>query len=287
MFIYFVAVGPGKTGRDAIESVLRYKEPESRLIVLNDTKKEFLLDQAWGDIEVFTPNAIPAKYSQTKSTYGLLYLKKTMLLDFAVEKYRKASGYIYLDDDALLIREGLENLVRDLFISNPNVGIAGAYKISASDGSPRDFRPPAKSFRNQINPLNLVRRGKGWFTLRKVISRAKSNGYEMGEHALGGALLFSSAFISSLVADSDLTSLAWADSNIPEDSCFALACKALGFELLDFSAPADPLAIKWRGLTAEPEELIKSGKYLIHSTDYSDLMTGEEVLAFFRKERNR
>ncbi len=285
MFVYFVAVGPGHTGTDAIESVLKYKQKNSTLIVLNDTKSEFSVAENWVDCEIFMPTKVPSKYAQIKSTYGLLYYKKILLLDYAASKFPEAEGYIYLDDDALLIREGLEHVTSELFQANPKIGIAGAYKLSAKDASPRDFEPVAKTISLQTGLVGLIRNRTSWKLVRTVLKRAKRNGYILGEHVLGGALIFSATFVNTLVKDELFLSPIWADVNVPEDACFALACCAAGFSMHDFSLPGDPLAIQWRGLSAEPDELIQSGKYLIHSTDFSAKLQQKEILDYFRAQR--
>ena len=96
-------------------------------------------------------------------------------------------------------------------------------------------------------------------------SRADANGYEPGEHPLGGAYIHSGAAVRAMHRNGWLDLPLLAHSGMGEDHLFSLLTVAAGFRIADFGGPDDPLAVRWRGLPAHPSQLLADGKLVTHS----------------------
>lgn len=287
MHVFMIASGPGSDATDAIESVFFHKQNGSALFILNDTRKKFDLKPQWSNLKVFTPTGIPERYKKTKSTYGLLFWKKLLAFEEVQRVFPQMESLIYLDDDALLINFGLEKRVEALTESNPNFGMAGAYKFSARDGSLRDMTPIRKSIQSHTNQIAKIRNHGAAKVLSQMTTASISYGYEIGDHVLGGACVYSREVLESFTHQRKFNLNKLLSAQVADDALMSLASTSLGFKLVDFSGEGDPLSVQWKGLASEPEDLIKQGKMLVHSTDFSESLGRSGVLEYFKNRRSK
>lgn len=74
-------------------------------------------------------------------------------------------------------------------------------------------------------------------------------------------------------------------SNLCDDHIMPLLTVAGGYRIADFGGPADPLALRWRGLPAHPLDLLAAGKLATHSVrSWADL-DEQQIRAIFAEAR--
>ena len=99
------------------------------------------------------------------------------------------------------------------------------------------------------------------------------------------------SYIHSFRAADDTYTRGWFDqpyfatSLLGEDHIMSLLAVAAGYRIADFGGPDDPLALKWRGLPAHPEELLANKKLVTHSVRSWENMTEDEIRGIFRAAR--
>jgi hypothetical protein len=190
-----------------------------------------------------------------------------------------------LDVDALLIGSGLAERAVDKFAADPKIGLIGSYR-TAPDGSIRDWSWGARMLRMESGLLGLRHPGLR-ASHRRLLRLARSNGYIYGEHPLGGG------YIHSLDLADDIRARGWWDipalapSRLGEDMIMGLLAVAAGYRVADFGGPDDPVAERWRGLPAHPDELLAKGKLLTHSVRFWEDLQEPELRRIFREVRTR
>ncbi len=121
--------------------------------------------------------------------------------------------------------------------------------------------------------------------LRKYLNLARAHGYVDGEHALGGAYIHSYEAASSLYRNGWLDQPLLASSKLGEDQIMALLTRAAGWRIADFGGPEDPMALKWRGLPAHPDDLLARRKLITHSVRGWNDLTEPEIRQTFAQAR--
>jgi hypothetical protein len=158
-----------------------------------------------------------------------------------------------IDTDALIINPGLLEEIEERFASNPRIGMLGSCRVTCT-GAQRDFAPTAKQFE---------RTGSYWTA---IIAQAKRYGYELGEHAQGGAYVISHPCLQAMKSAGYLQPRTSRDF-VGEDAIFSLYTRALNYEIADF-ALSGPLGIAFQGLPMTKEDLVAQGKKVVHSVKY-------------------
>ena len=109
--------------------------------------------------------------------------------------------------------------------------------------------------------------------------------YIRGEHALGGAVLYRGDTVREMHRCGFLDCPEFARSLLGEDFIFGLMTVAAGYHTGDFSGPGDPLALRWKGLPAAPEELLAKGKLVTHSVRFWADRREAEIREYFAAAR--
>jgi hypothetical protein len=117
------------------------------------------------------------------------------------------------------------------------------------------------------------------------VARAREHGYVPGEHALGAAVLFRGDTIREMHRRGMLDYPELAHVRIGDDHILGLLTVAAGYRIGDFSGPDDPLAVRWRGLPAAPEDLLGAGKLITHSVRSWADMAEAEIRDYFAAHR--
>lgn len=212
---------------------------------------------------------------------------------------------VQLDTDALAIgdfRPSIEAAIE----RRPEVAVWGAHRENVEGGEPRDF----SMFRLALVLAQLPVRARvgvngsrrklaveqalvgplapGRKFVRSALSAARSNGYETGEHCLGGAY--------AITADAarELREQGWLDdplavhgTRLADDVLLGLLVRAAGLELGSLVGPGQAFAIKFQGLLAEPEELIARGHAIVHSVKNHEGRCEADLRSCFRRARTR
>jgi hypothetical protein len=273
--VVVIPAGPRDDVPDTLRSVLRYANPW-HVIVIDDTKGrgiEFSHDKL-----TIIPPAID---SSRFSTYGQLWVSLAAAFRYAVET-TEFDLLLRLDADALLLGPGIGEVASTRFERYPRLGALGAYRIGP-DGGARDWTPARKNIEAELG-LRGLRQPSTRKTLQKLITDAP--GYILGEHILGAAVVYRGQTIRAMYDRGLLDLAGLANSATDEDHLFGLITVAAGYEMGDFSGPEDPMAVRWKGLPAAPEELLKAGKLVTHSVRSWEGMGECEIRKYFADARS-
>jgi hypothetical protein len=286
--VVLIPVGPAEKleyVRDTIESILYFTTPSRKIIVSDNTGQDSCeqLKHLFRDITVLKT---PQNYGKGK--YGELYINLSMGLEFMHRNY-DFDVLLGMDADALIIGPNPEEEAIDFFCHNQEFGIIGSYRIDCN-GVQRDFTWPREQLRRETGLFSLLRQPRhlrGVMFLRKIVRKSKKNGYELGEHCMGGAYFASRQCISRLYQHNLLSRREIDWSRLSVDHIFGLFIYAVGLKHGDFSTGRLPMGLRWRGLPCSPEELLVKGKKVTHSTRSYGAMSEAEIRRFFRAQRQK
>jgi hypothetical protein len=263
---------------DSIGSVVHYSTPSRRIIMLDNSERN-LADWFY---EAF-PEVIVLRSPQNYGLSGGLYKSLSLAMLHAYVAF-DFDVLIRMDTDALMIGEGIEDEAINRFRQQPNIGQLGTYTID-TNGDRSEFSWPRQQLQREISFIGWLKDRERCIFLRDLIQRAQAYGYQLGEHVLGGASIFSYAVIEKLLDHNLLLREEIRRSVLQEDHIFSLLVKAVGMDLGDFGGPEQPMAVRWQGLPRSPEALVASGKKLIHSTRFWHAVKEDDIRAFFRAQR--
>jgi hypothetical protein len=276
-----IPAGPRDDIVDTLDSVVRYTDSASRVIVVVDDTKGVHGDRDHiaslsPDIAIIDP--VPAR----PGTDGGLWLKVAAAYRWLLERYQP--GLIMrLDADALFLGSGIEAAGEAAFGQDPQVGMLGSYRIGPS-GAARDFTPVARELRAEIG-LPGLRNPRLRTGLRHFTRLAREHGYEDGEHVLGCAYLHSFP-VAHKINQNGWFDQPWLEaSRLCDDQIMSLLTVAAGYRIADFGGPADPLALKWQGLPAHPDDLLANGKLVTHSVRSWGGLSEKEIRGIFAAAR--
>jgi hypothetical protein len=275
-----IPAGPGDDIDDTLASVLRYTDP-SRVVVIVD-------DVSSASAERYAPpgpssgvvviKAQPAR----PGTEGGLWVKVAPAYRWVLDRYQPGI-VLRLDADAVMLGAGLEAAAEEAFRRAPQVGLLGAYR-TGPDGGTREFPPAARQLRAEIGPRGL-RHPRLRAGLRRYVRLARNCGYVDGEHVLGCAFLLRGEALRS-IDGIGCFSQPWLEaSGLGDDQLMSLMTVAAGYKLADFGGPADPLAVRWRGLPAHPADLLAQGKLVTHSVRSWGGLTERQIRTIFAEAR--
>ncbi len=286
MFSVFVPVGPDERElerlADTLES-LRAHAPaaEVRLMLIDDCPQPRRLERFWPGASIVRTalwnGRVPDRLSaMTAGTFEALRLGQG---EFALK----------LDTDAVVIAPFADS-IRSIFSSDRSIGIVGAFDRAAAGGR-RDWSVWETPIRRASWPLRAVRSGgllprisiptrRERRTTRDVVRAAAANpAYSLGAHCLGGAYAVS----PSLFARGELLDWRpWVRTHLGEDVVLGLLCAAAGLRMQGAVGHAEPFAVSWKGLPAEPARLLQRGHSIVHSVKDGVHGTERELREWFR-----
>ena len=142
----------------------------------------------------------------------------------------------------------------------------------------------AGQLRAETGPRGL-RHPRLWAGLRRCVRLAHDRGYVDGEHVLGCAFILRAEEIQAIY-DNGCFDQPWLEgSRLGDDQIMRLMTVAAGYKLADFGGPTDPLALKWKGLPADPMQLLASGKLVTHSVRAWGDLTERQIREVFAAAR--
>jgi hypothetical protein len=272
-----IPAGPGDDIADTLASVLRYTDSSRIVVIVDDTSSASAVHpELTSDVMII--RARPAR----PGTQGGLWLKTAPAYRWILRRYQPGI-VLRLDADAVILGPGLEAAAEQAFRRDPGVGLLGAYRVGP-DGGSRDFLPAARRLRAEIGPPGL-RHPKLRAGLRGYVRLARHYGYVDGEHVLGCAFLLRAEAIRDIHGSGGFSQSWLEESRLGDDQIMALMTVAAGYKLGDFGGPADPLALKWKGLPAHPAELLARGKLVTHSVRSWGDLTERQIRHTFAAAR--
>ncbi|MCC7450777.1 MAG: glycosyltransferase family 2 protein [Anaerolineae bacterium] len=260
---------------DTVESVRHYATPDRRIIIVDSSAPLHLgqkLAAIYPELFILRPPQNYGLFGGLYKALSLAFLYAHSMFDFRV--------LVRMDIDALMIGSGLADDALQVFEANPKVGMLGTY-LNSGEG----VAWPQQQLKRQTHPIMLARDLERTALLRRLMATAQANGYQPGEHVLGGVVVYNPALIDKLMNHNLLLREELRRSKLQEDHIFALLCKAAGMELGQFGDAAHPMGIAWRGLPQSPQQLIRQNKKIIHSTRFWRDQDEQQIRAFFRARR--
>jgi hypothetical protein len=208
-----------------------------------------------------------------KDCYGFRYVLANLDVDYVLR----------LDSDALVFGHGLDDIIVQRFHDDPECGLLGAYRLGR-DGGLRDFAPVASGIRREAG-WGGFRNPRSRSSLRALLREATSNGYVMGEHALGAVTAIRPAMLAIWHTRGWLSDGGLAGSALADDWLLGIATVAAGYSLGDLDGPGGSIAVDWKGLPASPETLVAEGALATHSVRSWGGRSERETRSYFAELR--
>lgn len=278
--VVLIPVGPRSDPSfvaDTIASVLNHMSDVA--VVVADNTRVGLDPTACGASMAIEYIRFPSTGKNT--TLGQLYFNLTRCFELTLDRY-DFDVLLRLDDDALIIGPDPDADAVSYFASHPHVGCLGSFRLTCT-GYARSFAYPARTLRHELYSIAAVRHPRRWMALRALYALARRHGYEDGEHCLGAACFFSHAALSAMRAKGLFANPALTTTNLGDDHMYGLLVRAAGFEIDDFAIGPHPLGLALRGLPMSPDELLGSGKKIVHSLKDHDGRSQAELRGEFRR----
>lgn len=264
--------------QDTVESIETYCVPSQKIILVDnsnaDTAKRLAAEKQ---------HLVISEQTTVSGKGGKLYFNLVKALEFALDRY-DFDALLRIDDDGLVIGSGGDEQAIQFFRSNQNVAIIGSYRQTCT-GQPRDFSPPAHRIRHLLRARRFLKTPRLSLSLRHLLRRAAKYRYELGEHCMGGVCFVNPTALRRMRDRGNLVRSEFIESGLEEDQIFGLLAKASAFDLADFATGKLPVGAAWKGLPCSPDELVRSGKKVIHSVRYYREMNEAKIRAYFRDRR--
>ena len=258
--VFVIPVGPqcrAEFVADTMESIQQFA-PKARVILVDDSRRG-LGAQLAGRYHVTVREA------RAPGVFGGLYLNLS-------EGFKEALAQpfrilVRLDTDALIAGSDFESKALALFDSDPHLGSLGSFRVSFSGVKVRNQRWARLRIITYF-ALKAWRKPRAGQTVVSLLRRARKHGYKFGESIMGGAAVYRYEAVAALDEAGLLGRAELAEIGVHEDHFFGLCLFATGFTLGEFGNKFDnlPMGVSWRGLPADPKELLALGKSIIHST---------------------
>jgi hypothetical protein len=278
-----VPAGPGDDVLDTVDSVVRYADP-SRVILVVDDRGDQRPEQSQARLRQLSPDiaVLPAPAARP-GRYGGLWVKLSAGYQWILTNL-DPDLVMRLDADAVMLGPGLEDRAERSFASDRTVGLLGSYRIGA-DGGRRDFSWVARQLRSETGLRGFARLGMRG-QLRHYHRLARRNGYEDGEHVLGGAYIHRAAAISAIAGNGWLDEARSVErTRLGDDHLISMLTVAAGYRIADFGGPDGPMALAWQGLPAHPADLLALGKLVTHSVRSWHDLTEQQIREIFAAAR--
>lgn len=267
--------------KDTIRSVLHYTTASRRVIILDDSGKNF-----GKKLKQIFPEIVVLKTSKCRGRKAWLFFTLCMGFEFAYKNYF-FDVLLKMDTDALIIGENPEDDAIRCFRRHPEYGSIGTYKKDCG-GERRNFFWNGRQLLLEISDEHLFKfpsYRRGVMFLRKVFRKSQKNRYEPGEHCQGGAHFISRECIAKLRKNKLLSRREIWWSQQEDDVIFGLLMYSTGLKHGDLATGSRPMGVRWRGLPCSPGELLAKGKKVVHSTRFYKNLSEDKIRSFFRKQR--
>ncbi|MCB0976795.1 MAG: glycosyltransferase family 2 protein [Acidimicrobiales bacterium] len=289
-FAVLVPVGPGEEESarldDTVDSLLAY-EPTARLFVIDDNEQDrnFAARLPSDATVIRTPlwgRGVPP------SRYDAIMLGTIT----ALREVQRApvDWMLSIDTDAIVAGKFAASIEAALS-AHPRAGLLGsAHRLCT--GEPRVTGQWRLDLLMSALPVQTVLSGgRRTFSTKHpaaawrcaaLLRAARRNGYEWGEHCLGGAYVVTRSLLDRL----DLIDpTPWKGGRLPEDVVLGVLCRAAGLDIVDLVDRGEPFGVRHIGLPASPEWLLARGHVLLHSVKDEPGRREADTRAWFRQRR--
>jgi hypothetical protein len=279
--VFVIPVGPKcqiDFVADTIESIQFYA-PMSRIIVVDDSRRGI-------GVELNDRYQLTNVEARVHGLFGSLYLN---LSDgFREALARPFRILVRLDTDALISGSDFEAKAIACFDADEHLGSLGSFRIGYDCVGIRN-RSWAKRRILEYLAFRAWKSPRSGQTVVRLLLLARRRGYKLGESIMGGAAVYRREALVTLDEEGLLGRFELAGIGVHEDHLFGLCLFAIGYRLGEFGNKYDdlPMGVDWRSLPATPEELMKLGKSIIHSTKHFRSMDESAIRSEFRSARQQ
>lgn len=283
-FIVVIPVGPNDHPDnilDTIKSVIYYTGTDRKIILADDTGGKDTCDFLQSQL----PDIDVVKTPRNYGLHGGLYMTLSLAFLHAYKNY-KFKVLFRLDTDALVIGERPEEDAIAFFAQHPNTGIIGHFGLGTKPDDINDGHWSKEQLVQESRRQALLRDPGLCLFLRRLLRRARANGFKLGDYIFGGSNFISPECIRKLAEANLLSRKELGRSDLEEDHIFSLLAKSVGLDLLDFAAGELPMAMEHKALPDAPEELLVRKKKVIHSVRRWKDLGEQEIRKYFREFRN-
>ena len=298
--VLLMSVGPGPTElerlRDFLPAIFHWEPAVRSVVFIDDALESRGLATAFDlPAGVVAHSFLHPRRGEGSGVWGGLVEGILLGLAWIALHEPDAALVLKIDTDALIIGPFADK-ASAFCRAHPKVGLIGLYDRHCS-GEPRSFCPWDRAMLNHSLPIGTRRTPTGgrrlrWQvfnalgTQRRIISRARANGYRWGEHCLGGAYLLRGQTVRDLHAQGLLRHARfWRESAIGEDVVVGMYVRAAGWEMASFAAAREVFGIAYVGLPYALEELETLGYSIIHSVKNDARRSEDQIRRHFRAKR--
>ncbi len=298
--VLLMSVGPNAIEldrlRDFLDGVFFWEPSVKSLVFIDDALESRCLGERFDIPKGLQVHSIhhPRK-GYGEGVWGGLAEGILLGLNWIASHESEAAMILKTDTDALVIAPFADR-AETFFAAHPDIGLIGLYDRHCS-GESRSFWPWNRAMLNHSLPVGTGRTAigrrrlrwqmsNGFGKQRRILRRARANGYRWGEHCLGGAYLLRAQTVRDMQRRALLHEPEfWRPSLVGEDVIVAAYAKAAGWNLAGHAAEGQIFGIEYTGLPYPPEELEARGYSIIHSVKNHQQRSENAIREFFRSKR--
>ncbi|HYM71722.1 MAG TPA: hypothetical protein VET89_01985, partial [Stellaceae bacterium] len=231
----------------------------------------------------------------TKGNWGKIWLMQCLAMSEALNDptVSRDAILVKIDADALVLRPGLAKRAQEIIATRPDVGQIGQCFSNIRGGSLFNFgwenfmRKTVgwRGFRKFL--LAAIRSGVGWragfsafCNFRKIMTRARENGYRNGSFAVGGCYILRREVIESLNKNGFFLRSPFPFlPDVGEDVVMTPHVYVVGYTVIDDISDDGIFAIEGKELRVDPFVLKARGHYVIHPTKYGYRAHGSKTFS--------
>ena len=212
----------------------------------------------------------------------------------------------------LIVKVDTDSLVTGPFVDRLSIKFDGDDRLGMLGSAYKTYGGEArytgswnwweKRIHNMLRPIWIRhKRETGWLQsvrlgwsasgryVRRMIKLALSNPeYDAPLNCQGGGYAVHRRMLSSLREHGDFDRITdWSGTFLAEDVLLGVIAGARRFGLADAVGPGEVFGIDWKGLPAEPDELLTSGCAIVHSLRQHKTASEDELRAIFRTARDQ
>lgn len=260
---------------DTVESILHYTTEDRRIVIQDNSNPLHLGDKLVEQFPELTVVRAPNNFGANGGLYkslslSMLHIQATY--DFQV--------LMKMNTDAILTGYGLEDDAIAYIKEHPNAGEVG---VQVKTGA--DVDASRKRLLYETGSFGWLMDRKRCAKMRYYRQFAMGNGYQDGEHILAGASFYSPKLMNKFIHGDFLLREEISRSELPENHLFALLTRSAGLELGSLEMSEQPMTITAESASLSPEEFVKQGGKVIHSTKNWANWSEQQVRDFFKARR--
>jgi hypothetical protein len=299
-FAVLVPVGPAAAEidrvRDLADSLGAYESGPGWFVMVDDVLTPRGLEHAVTLPPGITPVAVHHRRLRQRTWRNGAGLCSPMMTGLQwVQANTDAAYLLKLDTDSLVIGP-FDRRVRAVFAADSSVGMAGAH-THTPEGFKRTWHHHGTTVRRMLKPPFEWRHPIRWLTgrdpeptpepVKGMIRAALRNGYDPGEHCLGGGYVLAREALDRAAAAGYFEDLPmWLEVDLAEDVMVGMIVRATGLKLANQVKPGELFGVRWRGLPAAPATLAEQGYAVIHALKNDPNFDEATIRAFFKHRRH-